>query len=92
MLPVCVKCNLSMRPFKNGTAVEVMSVEIGPYQLYSGDCYECPDCKTQVVVGFGRHPVAEHFQANYAVQIADWKPICRVFENVEHRERWRRLA
>jgi hypothetical protein len=61
---ICVKCNLEMRPAKNGQPVESMTEE-GPYQLIMGDKYQCPECGADVVTGLANKPMAEHFQENY---------------------------
>ena len=61
---VCVKCHLQMRPAKIGVPVESMMVD-GPYKLFMGDRYECSCCGFAVAAGMN-HPVAEHYQADYA--------------------------
>jgi hypothetical protein len=59
--PICVKCRVSMACVKTGVDVEAMAGDM-PYQIWSGDLFECPSCKVEIVSGFGQQPVAEHFQ------------------------------
>ena len=42
------------------------------------DLLECPGCQTQIIIGFGLGPFAEHFQPDYAVKRAHERPLCRV--------------
>ena len=51
-----------MRCAKTGVDVELMMAAEAPYQIWSGDVFECPGCGFRVVSGFGGKPVAEHFQ------------------------------
>lgn len=62
MLPICVPCKVQMKVRKNGVDLELMAGS-NPYQIWSGDLYECPRCSVQIVSGFGKEPVAQHFQA-----------------------------
>lgn len=59
MKPVCVECLVEMKPEKNGVYIELRTPQ--PYQIWSGDMWKCPNCKRKVVSGYGRAPVAEHF-------------------------------
>ena len=59
--PVCVHCKRELRCSKNGRVLELISAG-EPYQLWSGDEFQCPDCGTRVIVGYGREPMAEGFQ------------------------------
>lgn len=83
--PVCVKCQCFFRPKQNDYAVvEAMPIatpaRIGkmepekwkPYKLWNADLWECPCCGTQIVVGFGRTPVAEHFQEGFKERMASY--------------------
>jgi len=47
LLPICVLCRVELRCAKNSFAVK------NGYLLWSGDRYECPECKFSVVVGCG---------------------------------------
>jgi hypothetical protein len=59
--PICVKCQVSLKCIKTGVDVEAMAADM-PYQIWSGDLFECPSCHVEIVSGFGQQPVAEHFQ------------------------------
>ena len=59
--PICVNCQVSLRCVKTGVDIEAMAGTM-PYQIWSGDLFECPGCGVRVISGFGSQPVAEHFQ------------------------------
>jgi len=77
--PVCVPCQRFFRPKKNGfyfieAAPDGNHAPPGteaperwhPYKLWAGDLYECEGCGAQIVSGFGRGPIAEHYQPDFA--------------------------
>jgi hypothetical protein len=37
----------------------------GSYRLWSADLWICPDCGHKIISGFGKGPIAEHYQSNY---------------------------
>ena len=57
--PICVPCQRMMRCRKN----EFLFAE-DKYDgdIYSSDMFECEVCKTQILIGFGREPVAQHWR------------------------------
>lgn len=75
---VCVTCRRFMRPKKNGVYIEELAPgnkdtiedpareSWWPYKLWAADLYECPQCKVQMVGGFGGLPVSEHYRDGYA--------------------------
>lgn len=75
MMIVCVKCRRFFRPKKNGFVVEEgmpgghkfvdEASSWGAYKLWHADLLACPDCETQIVAGFGRKPISEHFMSDY---------------------------
>lgn len=70
--PVCVPCRREMRCSKNGRVLETLSAG-EPYQLWSGDEFECPSCGTRVIARFGMEPIAEaHEGARYQVN-REWE-------------------
>jgi hypothetical protein len=65
----CPVCEIWMKNHKSGAIVEEAMTKGGaPYKLWSGDMYECPQCLGTVIVNFGAHPIAEHFQPDYHEQ------------------------
>jgi hypothetical protein len=36
-----------------------------PYKLWVGDLWECPDCGAQILSGFGRDRIAEHYEKDF---------------------------
>jgi hypothetical protein len=52
--PICVNCAQEMRCAKNDFAVK--DKESGPFPatVWLGDKYQCPSCKTEIAVSFGK--------------------------------------
>lgn len=79
MKPVCVPCQRFFRVKKNGFYfIEGMPKHNGalpglqdvaawqPYKLWVGDLWECEGCHATILSGFGREPIAEHYQPDFA--------------------------
>lgn len=81
--PVCVKCQRFFRVKKNDFPL-IEGMPIGgnrvppgteapeqwkPYKLWFADLWECQGCGTQIAVGFGLQPIAEHYQSNFASEV-----------------------
>ena len=64
-MPVCVGCSVFLRPRKNEVTVLVTSDDI-PYQVWAADLWECPDCGTQIIIGFGSQPIATRHESDFA--------------------------
>jgi len=58
--PVCVKCQVELTPEKNGVGLLDMA-SFGPYKIWEADLWKCPVCNYEIVVGFGRDAIAEHY-------------------------------
>jgi hypothetical protein len=71
MRPICVKCHAFYKAKKNGflfcEMIPLKEKIIGwtPYKIWSGDLYECPLCKHQLISGAGREPIAHHFDPDF---------------------------
>lgn len=80
--PACVKCRLFFRPKKNSVCIEEgAQIEPGswaPYKLWDADLWECKGCGAEIVVGYGRAPLAEHHQSTYADDRVRFAPLFRV--------------
>jgi hypothetical protein len=83
MKPICVPCQRFYRCVKVGYKfLEGMPKEgnpepgtmepdqWAPYKLWTGDKWRCEDCGTEIVVGFGREPIAEHYQEGFKDAVA----------------------
>jgi len=82
--PVCVPCQRFYRVTKTGFYFEEMAPkhngrphpgteapgEWEPYKLWAGDLYECEGCGSQIVVGVGHSPLAEHYENDYTGKLA----------------------
>ena len=65
MRPICVKCEIEIRPEKNGVFLFEWAFEIGLYKIWHADLWKCPLCKMEVIHGFASHPIAEHWQEGF---------------------------
>lgn len=67
MRPICVKCQREMECVKNEFPVYEKGVlsrgGYPPVTVWCGDLFECPDCRTQIVTGFGEALSGDAVQA-----------------------------
>lgn len=71
---VCVKCEVELRPEKNGVIVaELMQHNTKIYKLWSADLWKCPKCGIEVVLGFGRQAFIEHFEGEIDAKLQELK-------------------
>lgn len=68
-------CGRFMRCKQNSVTVEELLEDGGPYKLWSADLMECVECGVEIISGFGRAPLAEHWQPEYATIRARRVPI-----------------
>ncbi len=79
MKPICMPCQRFFRMKQSGFYfLEGMpkknDAEPGrahpeqwtPYKLWVGDRWECEGCGAVILSGFGRAPIAEHYQSDFA--------------------------
>jgi hypothetical protein len=55
-----------MRVKRNSVTVEELLEDGQPYKLWDADLWECVECGVEIIAGFGRAPLAEHWQPSYA--------------------------
>lgn len=85
MKPICVPCQRFFRVKKNGFYfIEGMpsvndarpgvvdAEKWQPYKLWSGDLWACEGCGAKIVVGTGRAPIAEHYEANFSERVSSF--------------------
>lgn len=68
-------CGRFMRVKQNSVTVEELLETGEPYKLWDADLYECVECGCEVIAGFGKAPIAEHYQGNYHDQRARLGPV-----------------
>ncbi len=79
MKPVCVPCQRFFRMVKSGFYfTEGMPIVgrpepgtadsecWGPYKLWVGDKWRCEGCGAEILSGFGREPLNEHYKPDFA--------------------------
>jgi hypothetical protein len=80
--PVCVACGLFFKNRRNGVVIEERMPDGAggwkSYKLWGADLKECEGCGTQIVVGFGIRPIAEHYEPGYAETVRRLTPLVRV--------------
>ena len=62
---VCVPCKTFLRPRKNDVCVHITMDDGSNYQLWQADLWECPDCGTQSLLGYGANNWAEHYEPDF---------------------------
>lgn len=70
--PVCSKCEREMLLIQPGVAVGFYAKSVGPtkpYQVWSGDEFECPGCLVKIIAQYGRGPYYEHFHKDPVPEI-----------------------
>ena len=68
-------CGRIMFAKKNSVTVEETLEDGSPYKLWSADLYACIECGAQVITGFARVPLVEHYRPEYAEVRARRGPI-----------------
>ena len=74
---VLCSCGYFMLVKQNSVTIEEVHDDGTPYKLWDADMFECPHCGATIVTGFGREPLAEHWQPTYAAQRDRLRPILR---------------
>ena len=54
LTPICVPCRLEMRCVKNSRVVCDPEASGFASTYWLGDEYECPECRSRIVTGFGK--------------------------------------
>ena len=63
----CVPCKTYFRPRKNDIrALQTMDDAGKPYKIWCADLWECPDCGHQIIAGYGKTHISEHYQPDFA--------------------------
>lgn len=82
MKPICVPCRRFFRMKKSGYYFlegmpigndvlpgNVDAASWKPYKLWVGDQWKCPDCGAEILSGFGRDRIAEHYEEDFAERV-----------------------
>lgn len=83
---VCVKCQVEMRPELNGVGALSMA-GAQPYELYDADLWKCPTCGVEMILGFGKRPIAMHFETDFAASVARYEKLIRFWSTPKDRKR-----
>ena len=67
--PVCVKCQVELRPEKNET-IAVYNDGEKDHEAFWCDLWKCPTCGYQVLFGFGVGPFMAHYEADFKERLA----------------------
>lgn len=70
--PACVKCCVEYVPIAVGVkAIETHLPSREPYKIWGADLWACPKCRSQILIGYGKNPIAEHYQDDFAQKLRD---------------------
>ena len=58
-------CGRFMQVKKNSVTVEELLDDGCPYKLWDADLFICPECEVEIIAGFAREPLVEHWQPTY---------------------------
>jgi hypothetical protein len=61
----CAGCKVKFRPRKNDIRVLETMDDGRPYRVWCADLWECPDCGTQLIAGYGRTHISEHYMDGF---------------------------
>lgn len=62
---VCATCEIELKPELTGVIVaEMFKQDTEIYKLWMADLYKCPNCGSEIVLGFGAKPLMEHFEGD----------------------------
>jgi hypothetical protein len=61
-------CGRLMRCLKNSVTVEELDTDGASHKLWDADLWICVECGQETITGFGREPMAEHWQPSYQQQ------------------------
>jgi hypothetical protein len=62
-LPACVSCKRFFRVKKNGVFLATSAF------VHAGDLFVCDGCGVEIIAGYGKEPVAEHWDHD---EFEDW--------------------
>lgn len=80
--PVCKKCHVELRPETNGVGVLDLA-SFGPAQIWAADLWKCPGCGIEIVGGFGRGPISEHYEPDFETHVKGYRDKGLLIENQE---------
>lgn len=66
MNPVCVPCEVEMEGLTYGARVRTHDDDRQPVAIWSGEEFTCPVCEREIIIDFGRIPVAEPHHEHFA--------------------------
>ena len=62
----CANCQTFFRPRKNSiTVLETYDDGERPYKVWQADLWECPDCGTQLITGYGSRAISEQHEDDF---------------------------
>jgi len=72
--PVCVKCEVELRPEENGVVVaEMFQQNKEVAKLWYADLFKCPICGIEVIYGFGNAAFKHHFDEDFNATLEELK-------------------
>jgi len=62
--PVCIGCQVELRPKKNSVLV-CSRTKFGPTAIWYADLWKCIRCGNEVIMGFGILPIVYHHEPEF---------------------------
>jgi len=59
-----------MKAEQNGVGLVDMA-SFGEYKVWDSDLYRCPCCGYEIIVGFGKEAIAEHFEGDRFTRVLE---------------------
>jgi hypothetical protein len=72
---VCCQCKVHLRPEKNGNIFIETFSSGAPGLIWDSDRWKCPGCGVEILAGFGREPIKEHWQEGFDTVLAAVKKL-----------------
>jgi predicted RNA-binding Zn-ribbon protein involved in translation (DUF1610 family) len=71
-LPICVSCGLEYRTVLNGALVTYEWLNPPrPFEVYSADMLQCPDCGHEIISGIANKPLLQHYEQDFLDNLAN---------------------
>jgi hypothetical protein len=59
-------CGRFLQVKQNSVTVEELLEDGSSYKLWDADLWQCPECGVEIIAGFGKAPISEHWRPEYS--------------------------
>jgi len=75
----CVKCQVEYVQIGIGVYAIETFLDKEPYKIWRADMWACPKCRHKVLDGYGKNPIAMHFEEKFQEVLLEAKEGTHVF-------------